>query len=99
MPPASTGRGIKWWRGELQKKEREMDLHAEEIESAALQLTRPERARLAARLIASLDDEEEIEAAWDAEIERRVREVDSGEVQLIPGEQVMEKMRSRLRRG
>ncbi len=72
-----------------------MDLHADEIESAALQLTRPERAQLAARLIASLDDDEElddegeVEAAWDAEIQRRVREVDSGEVQLIPGEQVM----------
>jgi len=76
-----------------------MDLHAEEIESAALRLTRPERAQLAARLIASLDEEDEIEAAWDAELERRVREVDSGEVQLIPGEQVTAEMRSRLRRG
>jgi putative addiction module component (TIGR02574 family) len=78
-----------------------MDLHAEEIESAALQLTRPERARLAARLIASLDgeDEHDVESAWAAELERRVREVDSGEVQLIPGEQVMERMRLRLRRG
>lgn len=76
-------------------------MHPEEIESAALQLQRSARARLAERLIASLDveDEDEVESAWDAEIERRVREVDSGEVALIPGEQVMKEMRSRLRRG
>jgi putative addiction module component (TIGR02574 family) len=73
-----------------------MDLHAEEIESAALQLTRAERAQLAARLIASLDEEDKIDAACDVELERRVREVDSGGVQLIPGKQVMEEIRSRL---
>lgn len=74
-----------------------MAIHAEEVESAALQLPRPDRARLAERLIASLDEEDEIEQAWAAEIERRVREVDSGEVELIPGEQVMADMRSLLR--
>ena len=68
----------------------------EEIESAALQLPRPERARLAERLIASLDADGEIEHAWVVELERRVREVDSGEVEMIPGEQVMHEMRSLL---
>ena len=74
-----------------------MSIHAEEVESAALQLPRTHRARLAERLIASLDEEDEVEAAWNEEIERRVREVDSGEVKLIPGKQVMDRIRARLR--
>jgi len=74
-----------------------MAMRDEEVESAALQLPRKVRARLAERLIASLDEEDEIEQAWNEEIERRVREVDSGEVKLIPGKQVMDRIRARLR--
>ena len=74
-----------------------MAMRDEEVESAALQLPRKVRARLAERLISSLDEEDEIEAAWNQEIERRVREVDSGEVKLIPGKQVMDRIRARLR--
>lgn len=70
----------------------------EEIESAAFQLPRAKRADLAAKLIASLDEEDAIDAAWAEEIERRVREVDSGKVELIPGEQVMAEMRRRFLR-
>ncbi len=74
-----------------------MAMRDEEVESAALQLPRKVRARLAAQLIASLDEEDEIERAWNEEVERRVREVDSGEVKLIPGKQVMDRIRARLR--
>jgi Putative addiction module component len=46
---------------------------------------------------AAHDDEEDgIEQAWAEEIERRVREVDSGEVELIPGDEVMAEMRALL---
>jgi len=49
----------------------------------------------------------EIEAAWDGEIKRRLDEIDSGAVELIPGEQVRAEMiaslssqaRARLRVG
>jgi hypothetical protein len=34
----------------------------------------------------------EIEAAWDSEIKRRLDEIDSGAVELIPGEQVRAEM-------
>jgi putative addiction module component (TIGR02574 family) len=34
----------------------------------------------------------EIEAAWDAEIERRLEEIDSGAVELISGDQVRAEM-------
>ncbi|HEX2201686.1 MAG TPA: addiction module protein [Longimicrobium sp.] len=74
-----------------------MAMRFEEVESAALQLPRTERARIAERLIASLDEDAEIEQAWLDEVERRVREVDAGEVQLIPGDQVMDEIRALLR--
>ncbi|HYM62445.1 MAG TPA: addiction module protein [Thermoanaerobaculia bacterium] len=32
--------------------------------------------------------DEDIEAAWAEEVERRIREIDSGEVKTIPWEQV-----------
>lgn len=38
----------------------------------------------------------EVELAWETEIERRVREIDSGEVELIDGEVVMAEMRALL---
>jgi hypothetical protein len=34
----------------------------------------------------------EIEAAWDSEIKRRLDEIDSGAVELIPGDQVRAEM-------
>jgi putative addiction module component (TIGR02574 family) len=36
--------------------------------------------------------EAEIEAAWDTEIKRRLDEIDSGAVEMIPGEQVRAEM-------
>lgn len=74
-----------------------MTIREHEIESAAMQMPRSSRARLAEMLLVSLDEEDEIEAAWGDEIERRVREIDAGEVELIPGEQVTAELRSLLR--
>ncbi len=41
-------------------------------------------------LIETLDGEPEegVEAAWSEEVERRVREIEAGEVETIPWEQV-----------
>lgn len=39
---------------------------------------------------------EEMEAAWEEEISRRVREIESGEAELIPHEQVMAELRAHL---
>jgi putative addiction module component (TIGR02574 family) len=57
----------------------------ETVEAAALQLTAPERALLVERLIASLDADPEVEAAWAAEVERRNAEIERGQVTLLPG--------------
>jgi putative addiction module component (TIGR02574 family) len=46
---------------------------------------------LAGSLLESLDDEpadEGVEAAWNEEIKRRIEEIDSGKVQMIPYEEV-----------
>ena len=43
----------------------------------------------------SLDDEpaeDGVEAAWDAEIKRRVEDIRSGRVKTIPGEQVLREL-------
>jgi putative addiction module component (TIGR02574 family) len=43
-----------------------------------------------------IERNEEIDAAWDEEIERRVRQIDSGDVKTISWEEVREKAYSRL---
>ena len=40
--------------------------------------------------------EAEIETAWDGEIKRRLDEIDSGVVRMIPAEQVHARMMARL---
>ena len=77
-----------------------MGLPLEKLESAALHLPVAERARLAKLLIASLDeepleDQAEIEKAWEEETYRRLEEIRSGKVKLIPAEQVFEELRQR----
>jgi putative addiction module component (TIGR02574 family) len=63
---------------------------------AALELESHDRAALATLLVDSLDPETEqdVEAAWMREIERRAAEVNSGAVQTVPWDAA----RARLRR-
>jgi putative addiction module component (TIGR02574 family) len=72
---------------------------AREVESQALKLSRRARARLAHRLISSLDQEADadVERLWLAEAERRLAELKSGKVAAIPAERVIKKVRSSLR--
>jgi putative addiction module component (TIGR02574 family) len=70
-----------------------------ELESQALKLPRRQRARLAQRLISSLDQaaDADAERLWLAEAERRLAELKSGKVAAIPAEKVIRKTRSALR--
>jgi putative addiction module component (TIGR02574 family) len=68
----------------------------EQIEHELLKLPLAERARLAERLIASLDEDAEIEAAWIAEVRRRDEEMVSGAVEGIPLEDALSTVRSRF---
>ena len=72
---------------------------AREVESKALRLPRRQRARLAQRLLSSLDQEVDpaVDKLWLQEAERRLRELKSGKVAGIPAEKVVRKARSTLR--
>jgi putative addiction module component (TIGR02574 family) len=72
---------------------------ARELESRALKLPRRERARLAQRLISSLDPEvdADVDKLWLQESERRLAELKSGKVAGIPAAKVIRKARSALR--
>lgn len=71
---------------------------AEEIEAAAMHLSVSERSQLAQRLLASLDEDSEIEQAWAEEIDRRLDEYERGSVQTISGEEAFAKARARVHR-
>ena len=73
-----------------------------ELLEKALALPTQDRGLLVDRLIASLDEEpaeEGVEAAWDEEIKRRVEDIRTGRVKTIPGEQVLGRLKARLRNG
>ena len=74
-----------------------METQLEILEAQALKLTTPERAHLAERLIASLDEDGEIEEAWAAEVERRIAEIEGGDVQMIPAEEAIARARESLK--
>jgi putative addiction module component (TIGR02574 family) len=67
-----------------------------ELENEALRLDPRSRARLAERLLGSLEDLSgaEIEELWLDEAERREREWDAGKVEEIPADQVLRELRS-----
>jgi len=74
-----------------------MDTQLEILEAEALKLAPGERAALAQRLLTSLDGDAEIEEAWAAEIERRIADVESGAVQVIPIAEALAQVRAALK--
>jgi putative addiction module component (TIGR02574 family) len=78
-----------------------MSLPVEKLEAEALDLPQRERARLARRLIASLEtdpaeDLAEIEAAWEAEIQTRLNDFRSGKSLAVPASEVFAEGRRQL---
>ncbi len=73
-----------------------MRFTAEELEAEALSLSRSERARLAGRLIASLDEDAEIEQAWIVEAERRLDAYRNGEIEAVSAEEALQEARRRI---
>jgi putative addiction module component (TIGR02574 family) len=72
---------------------------ARQIESKALKLSARERARLAERLIASLDDEvdPDAEGAWAREAERRLNELRTAKVKGRSAAGVFRRARAAVR--
>ncbi len=69
----------------------------EVLEAEALKLTPGERAAFAQLLLASLDEDAEIEDAWAIEVERRIAEVEAGSVQVIPIADALAQARAKLK--
>lgn len=69
-----------------------------ELFREALALGEADRAELAGVLIESLEAERDpdVEAAWLSEIERRIKDLDSGAVEAIPWEEVRERLLRRV---
>ena len=72
----------------------------EEVRQIACQLPAEQRILLANSLWDSVDTGEDdaagIEAAWGVEIKRRLDEIDSGAVKLVPLEDVLARMDKRI---
>lgn len=70
---------------------------ARELYEEAMRLDPKERATLMRLLVDSLDAESEegAEAAWQIEIERRIAELDSGQVQAVPWEELRARLYQR----
>jgi putative addiction module component (TIGR02574 family) len=70
-----------------------------ELSQRAKELAPEDRARLAEELLASLEGELEpqVDAAWDAELMKRIAEVDSFAVELLPADEVFARVRRSLR--
>jgi len=59
-------------------------MSTDELLAETLRLSRRERARVAEELLSSLEEpEDDVAAAWAAELERRSREVAEGRVQTV----------------
>lgn len=71
---------------------------AEKIYRDALALPSETRVELTERLVASLADDvpAEIQRAHIDEIRKRIAQVESGEVQLIPGDEALARVRNVL---
>ena len=74
-----------------------MSQTVEQIEAQALRLSPEDRVRLADRLIASVFEDEAIESAWSAEVEKRIAEIEAGRAELIPASQAIARARGAIK--
>jgi putative addiction module component (TIGR02574 family) len=74
-------------------------MNAKTVEEKALELPAQERAKLAERLLESLDDlpERDVEALWLEVAERRAKEIDDGSVELVTPEELDRRVKARLK--
>ncbi len=72
-----------------------MPKNATNVLADALRLEPDARAQVAAELLASLDGpaDPDAEAAWDAEIERRIEAIEAGTIRLEPWAEVKRRIK------
>ena len=75
-----------------------MPTEIEQVTASALRLPANERAALAHRLIATLEElpEADVEALWIAEAERRSFEIDRGDARLLNAEDAFRSLHALL---
>lgn len=75
-----------------------MTLTLEQLESAVLELSEPERARLVERLLSSLQPQGDtaVEQVWAEEAERRYEEMLRTGDEGVPAEEVLAELRAML---
>ncbi len=73
-----------------------MTTQIEMLEAEVLRLPAAERALLVQALVASLDEDASVEEAWAEEVDRRLAQIESGEVQLIPGREALAKLKAKF---
>ncbi len=73
---------------------------SDKVMDEVLSLPADARISLVEKLLASLNlpTQQEIDREWAKEAERRVAQIDRGEVKLIPGEEVFAKLSQKHRR-
>jgi putative addiction module component (TIGR02574 family) len=78
----------------------DMNMTVEQIAAEALSLPSEARALLADRLVESLDPAEDgvVRQLWASEAKRRLDEVRTGNVQTIPGDEALARVRSAVAR-
>jgi hypothetical protein len=74
-----------------------MPLPLDVLEAEVLSLAPIDRMHLLDRLIATVEADPEIAKAWAVEARRRDSEIESGKVALIPGNDVLSRLRATLR--
>lgn len=82
---------------------RDMSMNVAEVERALLSLDRRDRAEVLHRGIQSLDlddhpieDQAEVDAAWRAELRRRIDDIESGKVELLDVDESHAQLRAEL---
>jgi putative addiction module component (TIGR02574 family) len=75
----------------------EMSTHFHEIEKQARALPPKEKAALARQLIEELDMSADAEQLWIDEAQRRYEAYLKGELEALPGDEVMTRARNRLK--
>lgn len=77
-----------------------MSVVAKKVFDEALSLPAEARVTLVEKLLASLDlpTQPEIDRLWAEEAEKRIAQIDKGEVKLVPGKSVFSNLRKKHRR-
>ena len=71
-----------------------MTYKSQAIVEQSLKLSPTERAEVAEKLIVSLDEvpDADVEQAWQEEIQKRLQQIERGEVKTIPWEEVQKRL-------